>query len=468
MKNVKLLFLTLSVLGILALPQRAEACCSCHETVINASMINWLGMGNQSTFFRIIDHVFSELAAQRIWWGTILWEDNILPAMMLMAEQFTVVAMQQTQIYGTFLDAKHQMETQQLLQKIRVQAHKDYHPSTGMCEFGSTVKSLAASERKAEYNAIILSQRSQDRALGNANTAAATGPSGDRKSRIEQFSDTYCDSRDNNNGLGLLCSDIDTIGTTQEQRMQRRLRSNKDIDFVRTLEVPWSLEVDFTDNDLKDDEEDIMALANNLYGHQAFLRIPPASLQHTGNNLNPMQRAYMDMRSILAKRSVAENSFNSIVAMKSEGAPGSKDFLKAVLKELGFDGGPDEDCIDGVTDGVSCDPNDIIGPFGGDETQDIQRLLGDNPSYYAQMEILTKKIFQNPDFYTNLYDKPANVERKGVALQAIGLMQKFDLFKSYLRSEANLSVLLELAVSDLQDEVENQISKGKNASGTIN
>ena len=75
------------------------------------------------------------------------------------------------------------------------------------------------------------------------------------------------------------------------------------------------------------------------------------------------------------------------------------------------------------------------------------------------MEVLTKKIYQNPDFYTNLYDKPANVERKGVALQAIGLMQKFDLFKSYLRNEASLSILLELAVMDLQEEVENEINQ---------
>ena len=79
------------------------------------------------------------------------------------------------------------------------------------------------------------------------------------------------------------------------------------------------------------------------------------------------------------------------------------------------------------------------------------------------MEILTKKIYQNPDFYTNLYDKPANVERKGVALQAIGLMQKFDLFKSNLRSEASLSVLLELAVIDLQKEVENEFGRAEGA-----
>jgi len=84
-------------------------------------------------------------------------------------------------------------------------------------------------------------------------------------------------------------------------------------------------------------------------------------------------------------------------------------------------------------------------------------MIDDNPSYYAQMEILTKKLYQNPNFYTNLYDTPANVERKTVALQAIKLMQKFDMLKSHLRGEANVSILLEMAVEQLQREVEDQI-----------
>ncbi|MCB1562971.1 MAG: hypothetical protein KDJ75_05290, partial [Alphaproteobacteria bacterium] len=144
--------------------------------------------------------------------------------------------------------------------------------------------------------------------------------------------------------------------------------------------------------------------------------------------------------SVLAKRSVAENSFNAITSMKATGTGGSRDFLAALLEELGV--------------GTTGSPPDIDKLLGQDSSGNPI-----NPSYYAQMEILTKKIYQNPDFYTNLYDTPANVDRKGVALQAIALMQKFDMFKSYLRSEANLSVLLELAVMDLQEEIEDEFGK---------
>ena len=198
---------------------------------------------------------------------------------------------------------------------------------------------------------------------------------------------------------------------------------------MRTVDSPWTLDVDFTNTTLTDNEEEIMALANNLYGHEVFIRPPSKSLQtQSGVRISNMQKLYLDMRSVLAKRSVAENSFNAITAMKTSGAPGSHDYLVELVKQLGV------------------------------PAADVDKLLGPNPSYNAQMEVLTKKIFQNPDFYTNLYDTPANVDRKGVAIQAIALMQKFDLYKSYLRNEANLSVLLELSVQDLQDEVENQIN----------
>lgn len=405
---------TATALGLTTTP--AQACCNCPATAKDESSKQW-----KSTESRLKNHYRSELTAQRVWITSVLWEDNILPALMLMAEQFTTVAMQQVQIFGTFLDAGQQMETQQTIQRLRAQAHKDYHPSEGLCQIGSAAKSLAASERKGEFTAVVLAQRSQDRQLGQAGTAAATGYSGDIKSRLAQFKEKYCDPLDNNSGLAYLCEHDDgNIGAADPGRV------NRDIDYVGTLAAPWTLNADFTDTTLQNNEEDILALASNLYGHEVFRR-PTVGLEESGGKLTATQRAYMDMRSILAKRSVAENSFNAIAGMKAAGSGGSSAYLQALMKDLGVE-------------------NDA----------ELKALLGDNPSYYAQMEVLAKKLYQNPDFYTNLYDKPANVDRKGVALQAIGLMQKFDLFKSYLRNEASLSVLLELSLMDLQDQIENE------------
>lgn len=418
-------------LGCVFLANNAKAqCASCTGEAGLESDEQW-GIDDEHRETRpenTTKHVIGEFTAHRSWIISILWEDNILPSMMLMADQLTAVAMQQVQIFGTMLDAKHQLESQRLIQSIQADAHKDYYPSEGLCEFGSSIKSLAASERKSEYTQFLLAQRSMDRQLGHANTSATYGGVLDKSNRLNQFKTTYCDPADNNNGLWQLCRDQAQPDTAANVSDEKRERYNKDIDYVRTVDFPWTIDADFTDTSLKNSEEDVMALASNLYTHHIFNRI--SDMENVeGLDIKTIQKRYMDMRALTAKRSVAENSFSAIASMKSQGTSGSKAFLDALLKELGLQG------------------------------EELQTLMGDKPSYYAQMEVLTKKIYQNPDFYTNLYDKPANVLRKEVALQAVALMQKFDLFKSYLRSESSLSVLLELAVVDLQEELENEIAE---------
>jgi len=64
------------------------------------------------------------------------------------------------------------------------------------------------------------------------------------------------------------------------------------------------------------------------------------------------------------------------------------------------------------------------------------------------MEVLTKDIYQNPVFFTELYDKPANVTRKGATIRALNLMQERDLYESQLRTEAVLAVMLETMLAD--------------------
>lgn len=441
--------------GLMVMLTSVEPAYSCRPCTVcgrDVSSDQMFG-GGYGTVDVIENHLDAEFNAQQIWMISILFEDNILPAMMLMAEQLTVVAMHQVMIFGSFMDAKHQLESQRLLQQLQARAHKDYHPSVGMCEFGSATKSLAASERRGEVNALVLSQRSQDRQLGSTYTSAMYGIGLDKESRLEQFRGTYCDPWDQNNAMWLLCRGTVTPGPTTGGPDQRD-RFNKDIDYARTVDAEWTLNVDFTDANLTPEEEDVIALAAYLYAHDVFARVPAAMLDtpvdnRVGDQITDMQIAYMDMRSIVAKRSVAENSYNAIVGMKSSGTEGSREYLVAMLEELGITDPDDINQYLGNPTGTFT--NTPMGPSpNGDEYY---------PSYYAQMEILTKKLYQNPDFYTNLYDKPANVARKKVAMQAIGLMQKFDMFKSYLRSEASLSVLLELAVMDLQEDIENEISE---------
>ena len=326
--------------------------------------------------------------------------------------QTTAAAMNQVAAIGAMMDAENQMRAQRTLQELSAQAQKDYQPSTGMCTIGTNIQGLAASESLAQANSAVMNRWSLDRQTGAGMTGAAQGEPADRRNRLEQFKRRYCDSSDNNAGMKSLCGDGSPLST-----------ANKDIDFGRTIDARTTLDIDFTDSTLTDDEQDVLALAGNLYTHRVPFRIPENVFRTAAKT------KILDLRSVIAKRSVAQSSFFTIAGMKSQGSGGaSVAYMQPILAELGM------------------------------KPQEISATLGPRPSYDAQMEFLTRKIYQRPGFFTDLYDKPANVLRKTVSMQAIGLMQDFDTLQSTLRTEAMLSLILELEVMKLQSEVQRKVA----------
>lgn len=381
---------------------------------------NSLQTENSQLHTEIKNQISTEIQQQNSWMFMVLWHEHILRALMMMAEQLTAMGMLQVETIGTFLDAKHQLETQRLFQQMTAKAHKDYHPSEGMCTFGTTVRSLAASERKSNLAQLGIAQRMMQRQALSGDVLSRESVDSDIRSRLRTYISNYCDQADNANGLGRLC----------RSNVPAPEKRNIDVDYTRNIESRLTLDLDFLpggNQDPSPDERDVFALSANLYAHNVPPRIAPELLgTRDGKIRQDAVERYMDLRSVFAQRSVAENSFSAITALRAAGTPESAPYTKAILKELG----------------VSSDA-------------EINQLLGNNPSYFAQMEVLTKKIYQNPLFYTELYDKPANIERKGAALQAIALMQDRDFYNSLLRSEAVLSVLLETMLETEQERVVN-------------
>lgn len=372
----------------------------------------------------------AEFLQHRTWVINGFWLEHVLPAMQLMADQLTAVGIMQIQMIGAMLDAKHQLETQRLFQTMTAQAHKDYHPSEGMCTFGTTVRSLASSDRRANLAQMIFAQRMNQRQALNGRNLSMEGMDSDKRGRLQQFVSTYCDQADNANGLGFLCP----------ARVPNGARRNIDVDYTRNVESRLTLNIHHTDpvQVLTPDEEDLFALSANLFANNVPPQIAPELLAVPDGRIRlSAAEKYMDLRAIFAKRSVAQNSFAAITSQRVLGSPESAPYTKALMRELGIQA-----------------------------EGDINMLLGESPSYFAQMEVLTKKIYQNPMFYTELYDKPVNVERKGAAIQAIGLMQDRDLYNSLLRSEVVLSVLLETMLQKEQDKVANEGPKRNPAGGS--
>ncbi len=417
-KKIKIMLIFMTFLGATMSinPRPAQAqCCGCEDCAME---VFWKDLSEwPNTEVQITVYIFVKLLIhQIIWFDLTFWQRHMLPLFMHIGNHFAGLGAFQVMIIGQFMDAQQQLEAQRDLQVMHARANKDYQPSKGMCEFATRIKSLAATERQGEVSALALSGRSTNRLLGSVDTGSWSGTKGDVAVRLDLFQSDFCDRFDNNNSLAYMCPNFPSTVIEKE-------RLNKDVDYQRTIE-----NLTAASTTTANANAEVYAMANNLYGYESFERGDHLALLNSpGDASTHAQQAYLDLRAAVAKTKVAENSFNALLASKVQGTPGSRAYLAAYLEELGVPAG------------------------------EINGYLGANPSYNVQMEILTKKAYQNPTFYINLYDKPANVERKGVAIQAIGLIQKFDMLKSYLRTEASLSVLLELSVLQLQRQVESNI-----------
>lgn len=365
-------------------------------------------------------HVTDEFIKHRDWMIDEFFVKHILPAMAMMTDQLQAVGMAHTFSIGGFFDAKNQLETQRSIQRMMAEAHKDYQPSKGICTVGTNVRSLANSQRRSYLGKDAFASQMLNRQLQNGDLLSAMSLTSDRDSRMDIFKKQHCTTKDNGRGLQRLCG---SDGPKE--------RINKDVDFTRGFESKLTLDVNFLEDPENpgEDAQDLFAMSNNLFASSLPSAIDRKILANEDGKPRTEAIRYLDLRSVAAKRSVAQNAMASIMAERMSGDEETAKFLKRIVTEMG------------VSD------------------EDAEKLLGEKPSYFAQMEVLTKDIYQNPKFYTELYDKPANVLRKGATIRALNLMQDRDLFESQLRTEAVLSVLLETMLHEEHNKVYSSFDK---------
>ncbi len=424
--------------GPVAGPSPAMASCGCGACCdpIKTCAKTCVCTSNKQTKITT-DHITEAFRRHRQWMVDIFFKDDrvgnssdhhtipgMLAAMQIMASQLTATMNLQVLMVGSMLDAKHQMETQRLFQMMTAEAHRDYQPSEGLCEFGTATQGIATAERRGTLTQIALANRMNERQLLSGTVSTAASDESDFWSRLKQFRAIFCNPKDNGLGLENLCKGGGTDKT----------RYNRDVDFTASVDFPLTLDVDFTPDKkaMTKDEENVFALASNLYANDPLPTVLPGELLDQDGDPSEGALKVLDVRALAAKRSVAQNSFAAIVGQRAQGTPDVTPFLYAAMKEMSN---------------------------GALEAEEIEKYLGTNPSYNAQMEMLTKKIYQHPGFFTELYDKPANVMRKEAAMQAVNLMQKRDIYRSLLRSETLFSVILETSLMDRQEEIQNEISR---------
>lgn len=329
-----------------------------------------------------------------------------------MTAQIVSTMMQQVQIIGTFFDAKHQLETQRLIQQKTALAHQKYQPSEQMCTIGTFVRGLGQSERRAAVTQAALARSMIDRAL-KLGDASTYGLSTDEETIESTYLSAYCTPSDNAGQNTELCT-----GEIASAMV------NADIDYTRSISSPLTLDVDLFDDETTPDETTIFAVMDQLFMHNSFPPIVSAKTE-----LTRFVEVYLEMRSLVAMRSVAQNSLAFIVAEKSASSPEADNiapFLRSMMVEMGI------------------------------EADLVDDMIGENPSHYAQMEFLTRKIYYHPEFISNLYDKPANVRRMVAAMTAIKSMQNWQITEALKRREMLTSILLELKLREKQMELESK------------
>ena len=349
---------------------------------------------------------------------------NYVQALKDMNKEILTAATHALTAISLFFDADMQIDTQREMQRLVARAHKDYQPGEQMCRFGTMIRSVARTEEKAAFDAQILNTQLMTIYNNKDKSVTALGPEVDIISRIAEFKNTYCDPADNNNSLG---PDTGSYKSMCGTGAKDKNRINKDIDYTRTVGSHLTLDINYDDPKASDNEQDIYALARNLYWPTPYEPKGEKEVKKFGS-------LYQEIRRQIAMRNVAHNSYTNIVAEKSRAADGSGknsgwNFMKALMKDFGL------------------------------SDKEINTILGEYPSYYAQMDILTKKMYQSPNFYTNLYDKPVNIRRNSVSMEAIKLMQMRDHYNAALRREMLLSMMIEQEIAPRVKDINTDLRK---------
>lgn len=440
LKHIFVLVLTLFCVNF-ALTQTANACCVCclWNTHITETLDTYTTIEDVASdgFEALVDYLYAD-------GDNTLWKGMILPQLRIMAMEFTTATMAFNAPFGPMFDAQNLQDATLRMGTLSAETARNQTPAVSMCQFASLSKSLATTQTVQKETMRAISLQNLKRTTLNKDLQSSKSSNDDAKARLAQFKAKYCigvtDASEFGGLLGAICTA--PAPTTSAAPPLNSRKRNKDINFAQTLGLQKTIATELYPGPYGPLEslsqlEDIMALSKNLYGSTNM----NAS---TKENLTPKttETAHFNLikrRALQAKRNVAQHSFANYVGLKAatDRADGSelsiKPHIENLLGAMGVDNSPNNQYTDYFAKAAN-------------------GLTESSPSYWTQMEVLTKTLYQDPRFYANLYDNPANVKRQQAAMRAIELMQERDIHETALRTETLLSLWLD---SELESHGQN-------------
>tara|TARA_R110002124_G_scaffold149220_1_gene315198 strand:- start:366363 stop:367601 length:1239 start_codon:yes stop_codon:yes gene_type:complete len=393
---------------------------------LHSDTVSTISDTTEAGFESIVDLLYAD--SPNTW-----WESMVLPQLRSYTSQMTTLIINYPLAIGAFFDAQSQQDSITRMQVLSAKTTRDHMPAVSMCEFATLSKSLVATKIAKDNMVKAMSLQNLKRVTLDKSLAGSKSVNEDAQSRFEQFKAKYCFSTPQaSDHAGLLEGICTATAGTR--------KNNIDINFTQLLGAPKTISAtlypaNYGSNESRSQFEDIVALSRNLYGDTPTEAITENNVKKTTEGLSRLQ--LIKKRTLQAKRNVAQHSFANYVGLK---APTDKaddsslsitPHMQNLLLALGLDGSAGNEF------------SDYFAQTGGPTS-----LSNTSPSYWAQMEVLTKTLYQNPRFFVNLYDNPANVKRQQAAMKAIDLMQERDIHETALRSETLLSLWLDSALED--------------------
>ncbi len=368
-------------------------------------------------------------------------KDTWITGLKSMAAQLTATTLQNAGSFGGMFDSMATNTAILSAQKLQAGAYQNYTPGENLCRFGTLSRSLASADLAAtrQINAIdtVLLNRET-----NNNSYGSPSSDHDQMGKLKNLTNLYCNPGDNNaNPVACEC-DL-TQGTCSGPLAAR---SNRDLDFARLFASRLTLNFNLSDGVITPDEQDVLGFLTTV---SAFPILPPLAPRSSELTSSPaVMTAFQDTRKIAAQRGLTRATLAHFVGSRSNGGGGaaSAPYMQALLQELGMNAATAQEYL-------TSEGQNLTGTGATEQSK--------SASYNAQMEILTKKIYQNPNFYTYLMDKPANIDRAHAAQMAIRLMQRRDMADIITRREMLLSQLLEAKISSEEQRMRARISQAK-------
>lgn len=384
----------LSVVGSLALvlaltPKTAQArCCACDMTDNEAAEASRVIADLTAHVTNEHDQTRQQLTdfENRLMdWLDNWWDNEFRPSLEDLGEHLNVQLIEHARIIGTFFDAQNQILVQKSLQEATLEAGRRYRPHDYGCVAGTVIGGLpraayATSAMRATLNIDNIARTFHNINSGNQYDFSQTQ---DIIWRWQEFIDHFCDPDQN---LEHLPGGASWPATADSPACGSGswTKKNGDVLVGETL----------LDNPTIETEEELrtaIVLARNLINPNVLNPIPESALRSSTG-----KTAFMERRSMEARRQVAQDAINAMIARRVTGSRAAGE-VRDLMLQVGI--------------------------------PQSQIPAGWNPSQYELMEVITKRRFWDPEYFVRLQTDPENVAREQAILSAFNLMQERENFE---------------------------------------